>query len=320
MRLSEICVERPVFAFMLIMFLVVLGVLQLRRARRGPVPPQRSCHRQRPGRAAGRQSGRGHVAGRHAARRGHRLCQRHRRNAARSSAKAPPTSSSPSFWSATSARPSEDVREKVSGAMRKPAAQRAAAGGDEGRSRLRSRDHARHVRAAAGSGADRDRRQAGPPRARDRGRSRRRGHQRRAEPADQRLSGSRQALRLQPDRAGCPAARSRTRISRLRADGWCAAPPKSAFAPWAAWKTSPSSTTSSSRTWADRPFGCAMSATPRTAWRRSAPLPSSTVKPAVTLEIRRQTGTNTVQVVDAIKQQIDVIQKQLPPRRDASTW
>ena len=26
MRLSEICVERPVFAFMLVMFLVVLGV------------------------------------------------------------------------------------------------------------------------------------------------------------------------------------------------------------------------------------------------------------------------------------------------------
>src|SRR5947208_1755333 len=35
-------------------------------------------------------------------------------------------------------------------------------------------------------------------------------------------------------------------------------------------------------------------------------------QPAVTLEARRQTGTNTVQVVDAIKQRIAVIQKQLP--------
>jgi HAE1 family hydrophobic/amphiphilic exporter-1 len=35
-------------------------------------------------------------------------------------------------------------------------------------------------------------------------------------------------------------------------------------------------------------------------------------QPAVTLEARRQTGTNTVQVVDAIKQRIGVIQKQLP--------
>ena len=35
-------------------------------------------------------------------------------------------------------------------------------------------------------------------------------------------------------------------------------------------------------------------------------------QPAVTLEVRRQTGTNTVQVVDAIKKRISAIQKQLP--------
>src|SRR5262245_29868835 len=35
-------------------------------------------------------------------------------------------------------------------------------------------------------------------------------------------------------------------------------------------------------------------------------------QPAVTLEVRRQTGTNTVQVVEAIKKRIDSIQRQLP--------
>ncbi len=75
-----------------------------------------------------------------------------------------------------------------------------------------------------------------------------------------------------------------------------------ACAPWAASSQSTSSTTSSSRTRTARPFASAMSDMPKTASPRSATFAYFKGKPAVILEIRRQTGTNTVKVVEDIQQ------------------
>ena len=78
MRLSEICVQRPVFAFMLIMFLVVMGVFSFLDLGVDLFPrtDPATVYVQLP--PARRQSGRGGFAGGHAAGRGHRFGQRHR--------------------------------------------------------------------------------------------------------------------------------------------------------------------------------------------------------------------------------------------------
>ena len=77
MRLSEICVKRPVFAFMLILFLVVLGVFVVCRTGRGPVSSDRSGHGLRARPASRRLARGGDLAGGHASRRGDRFGQRH---------------------------------------------------------------------------------------------------------------------------------------------------------------------------------------------------------------------------------------------------
>ena len=170
MRLSEICVQRPVFAFMLIMFLVVMGVFSFCRLGCRPVPAQRSGDGLRPGRAARRESGGGHLAGGHAARRGHRVGERHRRDARHGVAKAAATIIVTFVLERDIGEAAEDVREKVSGAMRSlppnvlpPTVAKADPDSDP-------------IITLAVSGTrsvarvDRDRRQADPARAGDRGR------------------------------------------------------------------------------------------------------------------------------------------------------
>ncbi len=54
--------------------------------------------------------------------------------------------------------------------------------------------------------------------------------------------------------------------------------------------------------------------------------PASTAQPAVVLEVRKQAGTNTLDVIQRVKERIDELQKTLPPdfkityTRDQSTF
>ena len=86
---------------------------------------------------------------------------------------------------------------------------------------------------------------------------------------------SRQAKRLQPDGAGRGARAAERKTSRRRAAASCAVRPKSACARWGAWRTCRSSTTSSSRTWPARPSAFATSAMPKTAPRSGAASPTT---------------------------------------------
>ena len=67
----------------------------------------------------------------------------------------------------------------------------------------------------------------------------------------------------------------------------------------------------------------AMSATPRTAWPSGAASPTTRTSPAVILDVRRQTGTNTVNVVEEIQRRLADVNRSCPPacadRRDQGT-
>ena len=116
--LSELCVRRPVFATMLVMSLVVLGIFSFRDLGVDLFPQSRSRDRQRHALAAGREPRRNLLVGGRA--------DGSRRSAAspastrsrRASARAAAASPSGSCSSATSTTRSNDVREKVAGAIR----------------------------------------------------------------------------------------------------------------------------------------------------------------------------------------------------------
>ena len=104
MRLSEICVERPVFAFMLVMFLVVLGVSSFAQLGVDLFPRSDAAtvnvKVELPGASPEEVTSQVVMPLEEAIASVSGLDEMRR-----ASAKAPPTSPSPSFWNETSARP-----------------------------------------------------------------------------------------------------------------------------------------------------------------------------------------------------------------------
>ena len=135
--LSEFCVRRPVSATMLVMSLVVLGLFSFRDLGVDLFPKADPATVSVQLIAARRQPGRDVDVGRRADGRGDQRHLGHRRDAGAHRPKARPGSPSASCSSATSTMPSNDVREKVAGAIQSCAAGAAAAGHHEGRSRRR---------------------------------------------------------------------------------------------------------------------------------------------------------------------------------------
>ena len=264
--LSELCVRRPVFATMLVMSLVVLGIFSFRdlgvdlfpkadpatvnvvavAARR---EPGRDVHVGRRADGGGDQRRLGHRRDLGAHRRGQRrsitvrfVLERDLNDAA------------------------NDVREKVASAIRNVPPAAAAAGHHQGRSRRRSGDVAhRVVRRDEPADAHRARRQADRARHPD-GQRRRPGQpRRRPRPRDPHRRRHREAELVRAvDDAGARRGRRRERRDSRR-HGRAGQGPAAAAHARAASTRPRTSTTSSSRPGTARRFACPTSATPRTA-------------------------------------------------------
>ena len=312
--LSDLCVRRPVFATMLVMSLVVLGIVLVPRPRRRPLSQSRPGDGQR--RAA-------RCPAPAPTRCPRRWSSRWRRRSAASPASTRSRPASAEGRGQITVRfvlerdlndASNDVREKVASAIRSMPAGAAAAGHHQGRSRRGSGDVAdRVVRRDEPAHADRAHRQADRPGHPDRQRRRRSQPRRRPGPRNPHRRRHREAELVRPvDDARC-ATRWSPRTSRSRAArssrgrGSCSCAPSAASTP------PPTSTTSSSRRATARRSACPTSATPRTASSGRPPRSGSAGHPAVMLDVRRAMGENTVAVIEGVRAKLATIERSLPP-------
>ena len=167
MSLSELCVRRPVFATMLVMSLVVLGIFSFRDLGVDLFPKADPATVNVTVQLPGASPGEMVDGGRRAARRGAQQHLRHRRDVVAAHQRRPRADHrASSCSSATSTTPPTTCARRWPGAHAQPAAADPAAGHPEGRSRLRS-DHVDRpvVRHDEPAHAHRDRRQAGEARA-----------------------------------------------------------------------------------------------------------------------------------------------------------
>ena len=314
-KLAEICIRRPVFATMLIMALVVLGLDVVPQTRRRPVPEDRFPGRHHHHHAARRRAGRSGNAG-------HRSASK--KPSTRSAAS---TSCAPISAEGVShghhrvrARQGPRSRRRRKSATRCPASFRSCP---------RDVDPPVVEKLATDASPIFNVVVSSPPRpARDH-QDRRRPHQeehrvaegrrpgplrRRPAAPDPGLARRREAVRLQPERRAGARRRSRRRTSKFPAGAWTRARAKSALRTLGRARPDPrTSTASSSATPAAPRCASATSATWWTASKSRARWPGWTAQPAVVLEIRKQSGTNTLDVIKRVKERIAELQKTLPP-------
>ncbi len=312
MRLTEICVQRPVFAFMLIMFLVVMGVFSFLDLGVDLFPKTDPATVYVNYRLPGASPEEVRQPGRHAARGGRLQRQRHRRNARHGQRGRRHPDRHLRRWRRTSAKRSRRSARKCLGAVRQmppsvlpPIVRKADVDADSVVTLALSGDRTpreltevadkivrRVLETVDGvSSVEISRRPQAP---------------------DQPLPRHQQAQRLQPDRPGRRARHPQRehRDARRPHDPRPVRNRRPHHGPRR--EPSTSSTASSSRTSTASPSASATSATPRTAWPKAAPSPIYREKPAVMLEVQRQTGINTVRVVDDIIKRVDVVNNQLP--------
>ena len=102
------------------------------------------------------------------------------------------------------------------------------------------------------------------------------------------------------------------RTPRFPAAAWMKARANWFSAPSAVFPIRAASTISSSRPSATRPSAFATSAMPRTATKNSALSRTYDGAPAVAIELRRQSGANTIEVINNVKARLDRVRQLLP--------
>ena len=322
MWLAEVSIRRPVFAVMLIAAIVALGWISLGRLGVDLFPNVRVPGRHRHDAARGRRAG-DHRERDHRDRRGAR--QHHRRH--------PQPDLDQLGGRLAGLRPvrarggrrrRRPGRARQGGARPpRPAARRRAADGREARPR-RGADPLGDDRgrpAGPRAHALRRRRREGAPPARDRAWARSRAS---AGASARSGSGSTRG-RLRgygsPSTTWCTPCAPSTPRSRAAAWRPAGAPPSSRSRPAARSSRSPSSASS----WLPSATARARSASAtwrasRTGSRTSAPTPSSTGVPGVSLEVRRQSGRNTVEVARAVRGEVEALRARRRRRACGSRW
>ena len=195
----------------------------------------------------------------------------------------------------------QDVRDRVAAVVRQPARRHRPAGHPEAGQRADADADGRAVRQPVDPRADRDRRQDGEGAARALHRRRRGADRRRPRARHQHLGRRRPPRRLSaadhrgPRRA---AAAERRHARRQRHHRAC---PSARCARWAASPTRRSSTTWSSRRATAQPIRVRDIGQAEDGTKEQRSLARLNGVPTVVLEVRRQSGANTVEVIEAAK-------------------
>ena len=135
---------------------------------------------------------------------------------------------------------------------------------------------------------------------RNRGRRGRGRHQRRAQAPDQHHARHQQDERLQPDRAGCGARRAHRKRRNAGRPHHPRRPRNSASAPWAAWRDVEQFNDIIIKNVNGAPVRIRDVGYAEDGMAERRNFAYYKGQPAVILEVQRQTGTNTVKVVDAV--------------------